>query len=44
VCNRYELHCQQDVQFQQLIELGWILPFINFNVCPTQQVPVAPHR
>jgi putative SOS response-associated peptidase YedK len=41
MCNRYELHYQQDAQFQQLIELGWILPFTNYNVCPTQQVPVV---
>ncbi len=41
MCNRYELHYQQDAQFQQLVELGWILPFTNYNVCPTQQVPVV---
>jgi putative SOS response-associated peptidase YedK len=41
MCNRYELHYQQDAQFQQLIELGWILPFTNYNVCPMQPVPVV---
>ncbi len=41
MCNRYELHYQQDAQFQQLVELGWILPFTNYNVCPTQPVPVV---